>query len=86
MKAIIYQVSADDGMGGERQLGLAQGNKKDIENYFYPYKPYNTAELYVRELQVLVITPEMANTNNTLQSEKAKLESRLKEINEALKV
>lgn len=85
MKQTIYKVSADDGMGGERHLGTASGNKDDIVKYFQPYRPYKDATIYVYEIQLVIVTSEMANNTGILLSEKEKLEIRLKEINNALK-
>ncbi|AZA73561.1 hypothetical protein [Chryseobacterium indoltheticum] len=85
MENIFYKVSADDGMGGERYLGYASGIKSDIIKYFEPYKPYKDATIYVNEMKVVFVTPEMAKHTDVLLSEKEQLEARLKEINNALK-
>lgn len=78
---IIYKVSADDGTGGERHLGTATGNKSDIIRYFESLKPYKGATIYLRDIELISVTSEMANNSEVLLSEKEQLENRLKEIN-----
>lgn len=81
----IYQVSADDGMGNERQMGYASGDKMDIKIYYTPYKPYKEAEIYLREIKVNVVTGRMAEDIEILNQEKIKQENRLKQIKDQLK-
>jgi len=85
MENTFYKVSADDGMGGERNLGYASGVKADIVKYFEPYKPYKGATIYVNEMKVVAVTSNMASNTGVLLTEKEQLESRLKEIDNALK-
>ncbi|MDN5413999.1 MAG: hypothetical protein L0F84_05510 [Lactococcus raffinolactis] len=85
MNNIIYRVSADDGMGGERNLGTASGEKNDIIKYFEPYKPYKGSTIYLSEISLINVTSEMANKAQILLAEKERLENKLKEINNALK-
>lgn len=82
---IIYQVSADDGMGGERNLGFAAGEKSDIISYYEPYKPYKDASIYLREIKVNIVTGSMAENIQILNQEKIMLEARLKQIIDQLK-
>ncbi|WP_126654101.1 hypothetical protein [Chryseobacterium aureum] len=82
---IIYQVSTDDGMGGERNMGFAAGNESDIKTYYEPYKPYKEADIYLRKIEVNIVTGEMAENIQILNQEKIRLESRLKQINDELK-
>lgn len=85
MKQTIYKVSADDGMGGERNLGYASGNQLDINTYYTPYKPYKDAGIYLREIKVNIVTGRMAEDIEILNQEKTRLETRLKQIKDELK-
>lgn len=82
---IVYQVSADDGTGGERNLGYAAGQKSDIIAYYEPYKPYKEADIYLREIKVNIVTEKMSEYIQILNQEKIQLESRLKQIKDELK-
>jgi len=82
---IIYQVSADDGMGGERSLGFAAGEESDIRSYYETYKPYKDASIYLREIKVNIVTGRMAEDIQILNQEKIRLEARLKQIKDQLK-
>lgn len=84
MENTIYKVSADDGMGGERGLGYASGQKEDIIQYFTPFKPYKDADIYLAEVNYVSVTPEMAAKNKLLLTEKQKLENQLKKVNNSL--
>lgn len=77
----IYKVSTDDGMGGANHLGYVSGEIEDIKKYFEPKK---VNEIYLDEIPVKEITPELADTTDSLNHEKKKLEVRIKEINEIL--
>lgn len=84
MENVFYRVSADDGMGGERYLGYASGDKADIIKYFEAYKPYKDAAIYVSEIKVVAVTPNMTRRATGLLSEKEQIEKRLEQINNAL--
>lgn len=77
----VYKVSTDDGVGGANHLGYVTGSELDIKKYFEPKK---LNEIYLNEILVKEITPELANTTDNLNQEKKKLEVRIKEINEIL--
>ncbi|WP_284464882.1 hypothetical protein [Chryseobacterium sp.] len=78
----VYKVSTDDGMGGSNHLGYVTGEKEDIIKFFEPKKQ---TEIYLNEISVKEITPELANETDNLNQEKKTLEERIKEINELLK-
>lgn len=82
---IIYQVSADDGTGGERNLGYAAGDESDIKTYYEPYKAYKDAVIYLREIKVNIVTGKMAEDIQILNQEKIRLERRLNQIKDELK-
>lgn len=80
----IYRVTTEGDCEGRttREIGYAKGHPSDIKKYYDNYKVY---EIYLKEIVVKNITPEMVQTENEIKEkikkldyEKEKLKSQLK--------
>jgi hypothetical protein len=81
----IYNVSTYGDCEGKstRYLGSATGNQQDIRNYFKDKAVYD--EIFLSEIVIINITPEMAAERQKLAEREKQLESELKSLKSVLR-
>ena len=69
----IYRVTTEGDCEGKstREIAYAKGNKKDILKFYDSEKMY---EIYLKEIIIKNITPEMAETNDEIVARIKKLD------------
>ena len=75
----IYRVTTEGDCEGKskREIAYAKGNQKDILRFYDSEKMY---EIYLKEIIVKNITPEMVETNDEIVAKIKKLDEERKQL------
>lgn len=79
----IYKVTTEGDCEGRsiRTLGYCTGDPADIQKYYEDQKTY---QIYIDELKILQITPDMVDQKQDLLKRKTEIEKELQSINNFL--